>query len=67
MDYEVAAELLPDCIYYRILNETRTSIIVECFNHWASPTGSSGGTNSQILEIQKVDIRDNKINHLISE
>lgn len=60
-------ELIPDCIYYRVLNETGTSVIVECFNHWASPTGSSGGVNSQILEIQKVDIRDNKINQLISE
>lgn len=67
MDYEVATELLPDFIYYRILNETRTSIIVECFNHWASPTGSSGGTNSKIVEIEKVDIRDSKINQLISE
>lgn len=58
-------ELLPNCIFYRILNETQTSVIVECFIHWASPTGSCGGTNTQILEIHKVDIRDAKINQLL--
>ena len=49
-------ELLPDCIYYRILNENRTSVIVEYFNHWASAVLFTNSNKMGNTDFKKGDI-----------